>query len=51
LEPPLSWANTELVDGDAIAAVQDMKRTTGDPERFCSAIRAIAFAINCEGRR
>ena len=26
LEPPLSWANTELVDGDAVEAVTDMKR-------------------------
>ena len=26
LEGPLSWANTELVDGDAVEAVQDMKR-------------------------
>ena len=26
LEEPLSWANTELVDGDAVEAVRDMKR-------------------------
>jgi dihydrofolate reductase len=26
LEGPLSWANTELVDGDAVEAVQEMKR-------------------------
>jgi dihydrofolate reductase len=26
LEPPLAWANTELVSGDAIAAVDEMKR-------------------------
>ncbi len=26
LKPPLSWANTELVDGDPVEAVQDMKR-------------------------
>ena len=29
LEEPLSWANTELVDGDAVEAVRDMKQ--GDP--------------------
>jgi dihydrofolate reductase len=26
LEAPLSWANTELVEGDAVEAVQDMKQ-------------------------
>jgi dihydrofolate reductase len=26
LQGPLPWANTELVDGDAVEAVQDMKR-------------------------
>jgi dihydrofolate reductase len=26
LEPPLSWDNTQLVDGEAVEAVQDMKR-------------------------
>jgi dihydrofolate reductase len=26
LEAPLSWANTELVDGDAVETVRDMKR-------------------------
>ena len=31
LEGPLSWANTELVDGDAVEAVQDMKRVSRDP--------------------
>lgn len=29
LERPLSWANTELVDGDAVEAVKDMKRDSG----------------------
>ncbi|WP_046470265.1 dihydrofolate reductase family protein [Allosalinactinospora lopnorensis] len=33
LETPLSWANTELVDGDAVAAVQDMKRRDARPLR------------------
>jgi dihydrofolate reductase len=27
LEAPLVWANTKLVDGDAVAAVQEMKRS------------------------
>ena len=29
LKAPLSWANTELVDGDAVEAVKEMKQ--GDP--------------------
>src|SRR5215207_1132074 len=33
LEAPLSWANTELVDGDAVEAVQDMKRRDSRPMR------------------
>ena len=31
LEAPLSWANTELVDGDATEAVREMKQGTGRP--------------------
>jgi dihydrofolate reductase len=31
LEEPLSWANTELVDGDPVEAVQDMKRRDSRP--------------------
>ena len=33
LEAPLSWANTALVDGDPVAAVQDMKRRDSRPLR------------------
>ena len=33
LETPLSWANTELVDGDAVETVQDMKRRDSRPLR------------------
>ena len=33
LERPLSWANTELVDGDPVEAVQDMKRRDSRPLR------------------
>ncbi len=33
LELPLSWANTELVDGDPVEAVQDMKRDATRPLR------------------
>ena len=33
LEGPLSWANSELVGGDAVAAVQDMKRRDSRPLR------------------
>jgi dihydrofolate reductase len=33
LQTPLSWANTELVSGDAIEAVREMKRTGTSPMR------------------
>jgi dihydrofolate reductase len=33
LEEPLGWANSELVAGDAVAAVQDMKRRDATPLR------------------
>jgi len=33
LTAPLSWANSELVDGDAVEAVQDMKRRDPRPLR------------------
>lgn len=33
LETPLSWANTELVDGDAVEAVREMKRSSSRPLR------------------
>ena len=33
LERPLTWANTELVDGDAVEAVRDMKRRDARPLR------------------
>jgi dihydrofolate reductase len=33
LETPLSWANTELVDGDAVEAVREMKRRESRPLR------------------
>jgi dihydrofolate reductase len=33
LRRPLSWANTELVDGDAVEAVQEMKRRDSRPLR------------------
>ncbi|MEP7054043.1 MAG: dihydrofolate reductase family protein [Actinomycetota bacterium] len=33
LEAPLSWANTELVDGDAVEAVREMKQHAGRPMR------------------
>ena len=38
LEKPLSWANTELVDGDAVEAVQDMKRRDSRPLRTVGSI-------------
>jgi dihydrofolate reductase len=33
LEPPLSWANAELIDRDPAEAVQDMKRDASRPLR------------------
>jgi dihydrofolate reductase len=33
LQAPLSWANTELVSGDAIQAVRDMKQNGATPMR------------------
>ena len=33
LEQPLSWVNTELVHGDAVEAVHDMKRRDSQPMR------------------
>jgi dihydrofolate reductase len=33
LEAPLSWANSELVDGDAVETVKDMKRRDSRPLR------------------
>ncbi len=33
LKAPLSWGNTELVDGDPVEAVQDMKRRGSRPLR------------------
>jgi dihydrofolate reductase len=33
LEAPLSWANTQLVDGDAVEAVKEMKRSDPRPLR------------------
>ena len=33
LEPPLSWVNTEVVRGDAVEAVQDIKRRDKRPLR------------------
>jgi dihydrofolate reductase len=38
LETPLEWANTELVDGDAVEAVQDMKRRDSQPLRTLGSI-------------
>jgi dihydrofolate reductase len=38
LEDPLSWANTELVDGDAVEAVQDMKRRDSRPLRTVGSV-------------
>ena len=31
LQPPLSWANTQLINGDAVEAVREMKRAGNRP--------------------
>ena len=33
LQPPLSWANTRLISGDAVEAVREMKRVGNSPMR------------------
>lgn len=38
LQAPLSWANTELVGGDAVEAVQDLKRRDSRPLRTVGSI-------------
>jgi dihydrofolate reductase len=39
LHAPLSWANTELVSGDALQAVREMKRTGTSPMRTIGSLR------------
>ena len=38
LEGPLSWANTELIEADAVETVQDMKRRDSRPLRTIGSI-------------
>ena len=38
LKEPLSWANTELVDGDAVEAVREMKRRDSRPLRTVGSV-------------
>jgi len=38
LEAPLGWANSELVDADAVAIVQDMKRRDARPLRTLGSV-------------
>ena len=38
LEAPLGWANSELVDADAVATVQDMKRRDARPLRTLGSV-------------
>ena len=38
LEEPLSWANTELVRGDAVKAVETMKQEAGRPMRTIGSV-------------
>jgi dihydrofolate reductase len=39
LQAPLSWANTELVAGDAVEAVREMKRRDARPLRTVGSVR------------
>lgn len=41
LEEPLSWANTDLVKGDAVHAVQDMKRNDSRPLRTLGSLSLV----------
>ena len=38
LKEPLSWANTELVDGDPVEAVRDMKQRDSRPLRTIGSV-------------
>ena len=38
LKDPLEWANTELIDGDAVEAVRDMKRRETRPLRTLGSV-------------
>lgn len=38
LQPPLSWANTRLISGDAVEAVREMKRAGNGPLRTLGSI-------------
>jgi hypothetical protein len=44
LKAPLSWANTELVDGNPVETVKDMKGAARDP---CVPLAALACAGRC----
>ena len=39
LQAPLPWANTDLVDGDAVTAVRDLKRREERPLRTVGSVR------------
>ncbi len=39
LQPPLSWANTELVSGDAVEAVRELRQRESRPLRTVGSIR------------
>ncbi len=39
LQAPLTWANTELVDGDAVEAVAEMKQRDARPLRTVGSVR------------
>ena len=45
LQPPLAWANTELVGGDAVEAVAGMKRDGAGP------MRTLGSLTLCRSRR
>ena len=42
LQAPLSWANTELVGGDAVEAVREMKRRDARPLRTVGSVKLCA---------
>ncbi len=41
LRPPLTWANTRLLEGDAGTAIADLKREAGAPIRTIGSLRLV----------
>ncbi len=46
LKAPLSWANTELIEGDAVEAVQEMKQNGSRPLRTLGSLSLARSLLN-----